>query len=161
MTTGIEILVSNRTDIDVDLDAVVDIGRQALAELGYDRGELGISFVELDEIARLNHDHLGREGATDVIAFPLDDSPGEADDPQVPLLLGDVVISPEVAGDNCREYGTSLSGEICRLVVHGILHVAGFDHERDDGVMAARQEKLIGALCGKQRGGVSCPEEGE
>lgn len=148
MATAIEILTHNRSQIDIDLATVADVARRALEALGYDRGELGVIFVDRAEIARLNHEHLGREGATDVISFPIDSSPEDVPGTDVPLLLGDVVISPEVARENCENYGTGFSAEICRLALHGILHIAGFDHESDDGEMQSREDGLVDDLCG-------------
>lgn len=148
METAIEIQAYNRSPVEVDVDRVTDVARQGLEALGYDRGELGMIFVDRPEIVRLNQEHLGREGATDVISFPLDSSPEDSIGPGVPLLLGDVVICPEVARENCASHGTSFRGEICRLALHGILHIAGFDHEADAGEMQAREDGLVDDLCG-------------
>lgn len=141
--------MEDRSGDEVDLAAVAATARRVLAALGYDRGELGITFVGLEEIASLNREHLGREGTTDVIAFPLDEATAAADSADVPLLLGDVVISPGVARENWGAYGTSFPGELCRLVIHGILHVTGYDHESDAGEMHAKEEELVAALCGE------------
>lgn len=87
-------------------------------------GELTLSFVDRDEIAGLNAEHLGGDGPTDVLSFPLDDEP----QPDVPTLLGDVVISPAVAAAQAPEHAGTLDDELALLVVHGILHVLGHDH---------------------------------
>jgi probable rRNA maturation factor len=106
------------------------------------RGELSISFVPDEQIARLNREWLGREGATDVIAFSLGDDG----------LLGDVYIAPDTAGRNARALGVDPDEEALRLVIHGTLHVLGHDHpEGDDrygAPMFELQEELLRGLAG-------------
>lgn len=101
------------------------------------RGEISVTFLGSDEIARLNRDYLGREGPTDVIAFDLG---GDE-------LLGDVYVCPEVAGDSARAAGVERREELVRLVVHGVLHVLGHDHpetdERWESEMFRLQERLV------------------
>jgi probable rRNA maturation factor len=117
----------------------IDVGRwqtlavQALVAEGAD-GELTLTFVDRDEIAELNAHHMGKEGATDVLSFPLDadlpdPAPAGSGAPEgPPRLLGDVVISPAVAADQYAQHAGSLDDEIALLVVHGVLHVVGHDH---------------------------------
>lgn len=102
-------------------------------------GALDVTFVGEADMARLNAEHMGQEGPTDVLAFPID---GEADDAalvgaEVPRLLGDVVICPAVARSNAAEnagadHDGTAEDEIALLVVHGVLHVLGWDHATDD-----------------------------
>jgi probable rRNA maturation factor len=105
------------------------------------KGENSISFVGDDEIEILNRKWLGREGATDVIAFSL----GGPD-----ALLGDVYISVDTAIRNAAELGVSPSEELLRLVIHGTLHVAGHDHPdgaaREASDMYRLQEELLRSL---------------
>src|SRR4051794_18073437 len=107
-------------------------------------GELTLTFVDRDEIAALNAEHLGRTGPTDVLSFPLD-----ADDdepvPGVPVLLGDVVVCPAVAAEQASNHAGSADDEVALLVVHGVLHVLGHDHAADDetAVMRARELDLL------------------
>jgi probable rRNA maturation factor len=96
-------------------------------------GELDLAFVTEDEMADLNRAHMGREGPTDVLAFPLDGEAGEEDgNDQIPRLLGDVVICPSVARDHAAEHGVGVEDELALLVVHGVLHVLGWDHATDE-----------------------------
>jgi rRNA maturation RNase YbeY len=117
--------------------------------------------VESDEttIAELNQTFMGVEGPTDVLAFPIDDeevgvgrSPdgstsGPDRDPlaDVPLLLGDVVVCPAVAARNAPTHAGTYDDEIALLVVHGILHVLGWDHADDDETreMQAREREHL------------------
>jgi probable rRNA maturation factor len=97
-------------------------------------GELTLTFVDRTDIAELNERHLGGVGATDVLSFPLDADPVAADpateDPaaDVPVLLGDIVISPAVAAEQCSTHAGTFEDELALLVVHGVLHLVGYDH---------------------------------
>ena len=92
-------------------------------------GELTLTFIDLDDIAELNAEHMGKTGPTDVLSFPLDDEPMITPDGEViPALLGDVVLSPAVAGAQFAEHAGTYEDEIALLVVHGVLHILGHDH---------------------------------
>ncbi len=118
--------------------------RAALAALEHDGpqdGEASFTFVSLGEIRALNREYLGRDAATDVIAFNL----GEEG-----RLLGDVYISTEVATMNAADTDESREREILRLVVHGSLHLIGLDHpegpDREASEMFTVQEELLRSL---------------
>ena len=99
----------------------------AAATAGVEEGHLAVAFVTPEEIAALNAGHRGKPGPTDVLSFPVDgDGPviGERE-------LGDVVICPEHTED------------LAEAVVHGVLHLVGMDHERDDGEMLALQAEVL------------------
>ncbi len=110
-----------------------------------------MAFVPETTIAELNRRYRSLDESTDVLSFPYrvegeeDDWP-EPDDADEEGYLGDIVISPEVAARNAEEDGVSLSGELGRLVVHGVLHLLGYDHEVDGGEMMARQDELVAEL---------------
>lgn len=122
--------------------------------------ELAMLFVDEPTIAELNQTFMGVEGPTDVLAFPIDDdeigvgrSPdgsttGPDRDPlsDVPLLLGDVVICPAVAARNAPTHAGTYDDELALLVVHGILHVLGWDHAtgEETEAMQARERDLLG-----------------
>ncbi len=114
--------------------------------MGSQRGELGILLVDDREIAALNERFLGRKGSTDVISFPM----GKGIE-GVPVLLGDVVISVEMAKRVAEERGLSLYEEVARLLVHGILHIFGYDHEGDEeaSVMEGMEKRMMEDLKGK------------
>ena len=123
----IEVEVENRSGVAVDAAAAVGLARHALAHEGVDAAELGIAFVGPDEIRALKAEHLGIDEATDVLSFPID---GLDELPEgVPRALGDVVICPQVVG-----------GEWRWPLVHGILHLLGFDHGE---TMEAREREIL------------------
>ena len=104
--------------------------RAALAAAGVRDGHLAVDFVDEDAIRRLNVEHRGRDAPTDVLSFPID-ATGPAPGPRE---LGDVVI--------CPEHTESLD----EAVVHGVLHLCGYDHETDDGEMLALQDRVMEEL---------------
>ena len=133
------VLISNRQSFPVDEDGLTTLARDTLlAEGRADQVELSVSFVDETEMADLHFRYLNEEGPTDVLAFPLD----EVDDRGV-RLLGDVIVAPSVAARNNPD---DPGGEIRLLLVHGILHVLGYDHEEDAdrAAMWERQERYTG-----------------
>ncbi|HEX4082131.1 MAG TPA: rRNA maturation RNase YbeY [Acidimicrobiales bacterium] len=139
----------------VDLDRWAALARSVLTDRNV-RGdcEVSILFVDEDAIAALNEQFLGRTGPTDVLAFPIEDDPapggrspdlggtgpGAEPEPDPLVLLGDVVICPAVAARNALDHGVGRDDELALLVVHGLLHLLGLDHEVD--TEAERMEKL-------------------
>jgi probable rRNA maturation factor len=99
----------------------------ALASAGVQEGHVAVEYVDADRIAELNRDHRGHEGPTDVLSFGVDEAGPSAG----PRELGDIVICPPHTED-LRE-----------AIVHGALHLAGMDHETDDGEMLALQAELL------------------
>ncbi|MGH3076883.1 MAG: rRNA maturation RNase YbeY [Gaiellaceae bacterium] len=111
----IAVETSNRSGAEVAEEDAVALARQVLASEGVADGELGIAFVSSAEIRALKREHLGVDEATDVLSFPLD---GRETLPEgVPRALGDVVLCPEVVGEEWRG-----------PLVHGLLHLLGYDH---------------------------------
>ena len=126
--------------------------------------ELSMLFVDEQAMAELNLRFLGREGPTDVLAFPIDDDvyeggrlpdslgpAGPADDLEpsdLPTLLGDVVVCPAVARRNAPSHAGTYEDEMALLVVHGILHLLGMDHADDEEatVMERREQELLDRL---------------
>jgi probable rRNA maturation factor len=131
------VLVSDRQDRPVDTDALVSLAREVLEGEGEPGCELSLSFVESDEMAELHERYMGEPGPTDVLSFRMDEEPME----EGARLLGDVVICPEYAAANNPDIDT----ELRLLVVHGILHLLGHDHEEPDekAVMWARQSLYV------------------
>jgi probable rRNA maturation factor len=135
------VLVSNRQDVAVDEDALAGLAVSALRGEGVDAFELSVSLVDEQEMSELHADYLGEPGPTDVLSFPLEDDV-DPSDPDGVRLLGDVVICPEYAAGNNED----LQQELRLLVVHGVLHLLGHDHEEDDerAEMWALQERYSG-----------------
>ncbi len=108
--------------------------------------ELSIAIVEIEEMVQLNVDYRGKEGPTDVLSFECDD-PCAVVGPDEPVTLGDVVIAPAIAEAQAAEYGHTVEEELNLLLVHGILHLLGYDHEDDSdaSAMQARERALLEA----------------
>ena len=119
--------------------------RRALRELSRARSELSLALVDDAEMAALNASYRGREGPTDVLSFSLVEGPHAL---HRGGLLGDVVIGIEVAARQARSRHRSLDEETARLMVHGLLHLVGHDHERaeDARLMRAEERRLWRAL---------------
>ncbi|MGH3072840.1 MAG: rRNA maturation RNase YbeY [Gaiellaceae bacterium] len=119
--------VQNRSGIEVDEAAAVELARRVLAAEGVDDGELGLAFVPPEESRALKQEHLGIDEATDVLSFPLDGREALADG--MPRALGDVVLCPQVVGEVWRA-----------PLVHGLLHLLGYEHGE---TMEAREAALL------------------
>ena len=129
----VEVEIENHSGWRVDEPAAAEAVRSALAAEGVQSGEVGVAFVDERRIAELNAEHRGKPSATDVLSFPID---GRALLPEgVPRQLGDLVVCPAVASAE----GTP----IATLLVHGVLHLVGYDHETDGGAMLIRQNELL------------------
>jgi len=122
----------------VDVALLRSRARAVLRTLGLSRAELSVALVDDQEIAHLNVDWRGRRGPTDVLSFSLVE--GECGDFRG-TLLGDVVIGIETAARQARERHRALDEEVARLLIHGVLHLVGHDHERDDETRRMRSEE--------------------
>ncbi len=112
----------------------------------FPEAELSILLVDDKEIARLNLEYLNRQGPTNVISFPQNE--GEDEDLN-PEILGDVVISVETAEREAKTAGMGLDWALDRLLVHGILHLVGYDHESpeaDAEEMEGKEREVMGDL---------------
>ncbi len=138
----LRILISNRQAEPVDEPGLEALARETLRAEGVERAELSLSFVDEDEITGLHERFMDEPGPTDVLSFPLDDG-DEADGRDGVRLLGDVVIAPAVAARGNHDDPAS---ELRLLVVHGILHLLGYDHQADGARtrMWERQERYSG-----------------
>ena len=142
----------------VDAMRLVRLAKAVLAAQGVKPdSELSMLFVDEEAMAELNKRFLGKEGPTDVLAFPIDDDdvveggrspdslgPGagvdfENTDP--PNLLGDVVVCPAVAARNAPDHAGTYDDEMALLVVHGILHILGMDHVDNEEAEAMEQRE--------------------
>ena len=113
--------------------------------------EVSISFVDDTAMAELNERFRGMEGPTDVLSFEcdnIDDDITAADGPSCPVYeLGDIIVAPDVAARQSTEFGNSFEQEVSLLIVHGLLHLCGYDHIVDEEaeVMEARERELLTA----------------
>jgi len=99
---------------------------------------LSVAFVDRARMLAMNRQYLARDYATDVLSFSYQGESQEG----VPLL-GEIVIAPAVALEHARRYSTSCDREIRKLLVHGILHLLGFDHTTDGGAMNGLQRRVL------------------
>ena len=152
-----------QSEIAVDIERWQKLAIAVLAYQGVRGGtELSLFFVSVHDMAELNSEHMGKSGATDVLAFPIDggevlemiNGPTGAsrgpdrpppDRGDLPLLLGDIVICPEVAVAQAPSHAGSVDDEFALLVVHGILHILGWDHDTAEKteLMQAQERKLL------------------
>jgi probable rRNA maturation factor len=161
-----EVFVADeQTAVEVDLERWRALAEGVLRAEGI-RGasELSIMFITSEAITELNEEYLEKTGPTDVLAFPLDvpeaefmNGPGGAtrgpdrspvDIGELPLLLGDVLVCPAIAADQAPTHAGSLDDELALLVVHGVLHVLGWDHDDDESrlAMQGRERALLEQL---------------
>lgn len=155
---GIDVVVlDEQSDHELDTDRWARLAAAALESQGVHRGELTLTFVDEDAIAELNVEHMGHEGPTDVLSFPLDldgDDRADGSGGDIPVLLGDVVVCPAVASRNAADHAAgaaephpghpdhdgTIEAEIDLLVVHGVLHLLGHDHAEPD-----ERERMLAA----------------
>ena len=130
----------------VERERVAQVARRAHDAGGGRGGVISILLTSDRRIRELNRRFRQRDRATDVLSFP----DGERG-PDRRRHVGDVAISLETAGRQSAESGCGLDAEVDRLVIHGVLHLLGHDHEVDDGEMMALQGRLLRAL---RRGGL-------
>jgi probable rRNA maturation factor len=132
------VLISDRQGRPLDEEGMRALARDALRGEGIERAELSVSFVEADEMTDLHERFMDEPGPTDVLSFPLDDV-----DENGIRLLGDVVVAPSEAERNNPDDPVA---ELRLLLVHGILHLLGYDHEEEGARtrMWERQERYSG-----------------
>jgi len=99
------------------------------------RGEVDVLVTSSAELRRLNRRFRGKNKATDVLSFPSADG-----------TPGDIAISAEISARNARSLGHSAADEMKTLILHGLLHLAGYDHETDEGAMARKEARLRRSL---------------
>jgi len=101
------------------------------------RGQVNVLITSDDKMRRLNRDFRGKDQVTDVLSFPA---------ARNGKIAGDIAICRDIARQNARTLGHSLNTEVKILLLHGLLHLAGHDHESDNGEMAALERKLRAKL---------------
>jgi probable rRNA maturation factor len=140
---------SHREPEPLRLEAFQELALHVLSmEAAPEESELSVALVEVEEMAHLNEQYRGIEGPTDVLSFGCDDPCAAVADE--PITLGDVIIAPEIAAAQADELGTTIESELNLLLVHGILHLLGYDHDSDEdaAVMQERERALLDAYVG-------------
>lgn len=119
-----------------------------LEAVGEVHSSVSVSFVGDTAMRKLNKEFRGKDAATDVLSFPLYGAPAQAPSPEGALksmrperLLGDIVVSLDTASRQAAQYDATLENEVRRLLIHGLLHLLGHDHERDDERIAMEREE--------------------
>lgn len=125
-------VVNRQRRVKVDTDLWTTFAAQALEAIGKRNAPATIAFVSDRTIRKLNQQFRGLDKATDVLSFPA----GEPDN------LGDVAVSVDTALKQARENGVTFENEIAQLILHGLLHLCGYDHETDDGEMNRLELRL-------------------
>jgi probable rRNA maturation factor len=128
----------------VDARALKATAKSLLAAVGEADSSISLTLVDDETIRDLNREHRGKDKATDVLSFPLE--PSHDDVPE--RLLGDVVISVDTARRQAADYDAPLQREMYRLLIHGLLHVLGHDHEEagERAEMEAEEKRLAAAI---------------
>lgn len=138
-------VVSAREGETLDLDMFRNLASFALEYQGApSECEVSVALVEVPQMSDLNHEYRNIDGPTDVLSFPCDD-PADGVGPSGVITLGDVIIAPEIAAQQAEQLGHPLTEELELLLVHGVLHLLGYDHI-DDGdaeVMQAREREVL------------------
>ena len=135
-----DVFVANEQEVEVDELRLLNLARHTLAVEDVDEGaELSVLLVTSDHIQQLNSTYASEPHATDVLAFPM------MEEEEDKVLLGDVVICPAVARQNAARLGHGLVQELDVLLVHGTLHLLGYDHQDDEqrSRMQERSRKIL------------------
>ena len=127
---GMEVLIDNRQrSCGISMKKIQQTVKVILSTLDCPDGEISILIVDDPQIEKLNREYLNRTGPTNVIAFPMREGKFSHLSPQ---LLGDVVISTDTAAKEAQNSGMSMEQRLKELLIHGILHLFGYNHETSD-----------------------------
>ena len=145
--------ITDEQDDPLELTGLAGLARTVLEAEGVpEASEVAIVFVSPSEISSYNERYLGGSGPTDVLAFPIEDlRPGDPIAPGgegPPLQLGDVLIAPSIVKANAEKADVAFEDELALMVVHGLLHLLGYDHQPDSAAdeMEARERTLLAAV---------------
>jgi probable rRNA maturation factor len=135
-------VVNRQRRVPVALDPLKQFAERARRELRFADDAVTVCLVSDAAIARLNHRYRGKRGPTDVLSFP--SAGGKSSRAAQPALryIGDIAISPSAARRNARRLDRTLPAELRVLILHGMLHLAGYDHETDRGEMDRIERRL-------------------
>lgn len=140
-------VISAREDEKLSLEMFRDLALFALEHQGAPvESEVSVALIDIPQMSDLNHEYRNIDGPTDVLSFPCDD-PADGVGPSGVITLGDVIIAPEIAAQQADQLGHSLTEELELLLVHGVLHLLGFDHidDADAEIMQAREREVLAA----------------
>lgn len=134
------LIITNQTEQNIDMDdKLEDVIKTVLQTEGLSLAyEVSISFVDKDEIHRLNKEYRGVDRPTDVLSFPMDE---DFFIEGVDTMLGDIVICMDIAKEQAEDFGHSLDREIMYLTAHSCLHLLGYDHMEQEEKLAMRSRE--------------------
>lgn len=143
------LLISNNTNEDLDLDLITTRAEKTIREVLKvekieENVEVSLLIVDRDEIHILNRDYRDVDRPTDVLSFPMDEEGFDQEGNPI-LLLGDIVICLDVAKDQAEDFGHCLEREIMYLICHSTLHLLGYDHieETDKREMREKEKEIM------------------
>ncbi len=141
-TNNINLIVKSNLKININKNKIKEGIKKILEKEKYNNLDINIIFLDNKQIKDINLEYRNKNYPTDVISFPFKD--------KKKLYGGDVFISIEKVKENARKYGGSLKNELKRILVHGVLHILGYDHikTKQKGKMFKKQENYIRFLCG-------------
>ena len=131
-------IVNRQRRVPVAIQPLQDFYERARREMSFPRESVTVQLISDDAMARLNRTFRNKRGPTDVLSFPANGAKPNAKSEYV----GDIAISPETARRNARRFARSLADELRILILHGMIHLAGFDHETDHGEMERLERRL-------------------
>jgi probable rRNA maturation factor len=134
----ISMIVNRQRRVPVAMHPLQQFYERVRRELGFAPESVTIQLISDEAMAQLNETFRKKQGPTDVLSFPADG----ARPPRGAGYIGDIAISPETARRNARRYSRSLPVEMRILILHGMIHLAGFDHESDHGEMDRIERRL-------------------
>jgi probable rRNA maturation factor len=148
----LSMIVNRQRRVTVAIRPLQQFYERARRELGFAPGSVDIQLISDDAMTRLNETFRSKHGPTDVLTFPVNDARPK----HGAGYVGDIAISPETARRNARRFSRSFPAEMRTLILHGMIHLAGFDHETDHGEMDRLERRLrkrlgVGARPGAAR----------
>jgi probable rRNA maturation factor len=131
-------IVNRQRRVHVPVKPLEEFFERVRRELRFPQEAVTVQLISDTAIARLNQTFRNKSGPTDVLSFPTNGAAPKRTDPYV----GDIAISPETARRNARRFSRTLPAEMRILILHGMIHLAGFDHETDHGEMDRLERRL-------------------
>jgi len=131
-------IVNRQRRVNVPVKPLEDFFERVRRELRFPQGTVTVQLISDVAMARLNQTFRHKRGTTDVLSFPANGARPKRSAP----YIGDIAISPQTARRNARRFSRTLPAEMRVLILHGMLHLAGFDHETDRGQMDRVERRL-------------------
>jgi probable rRNA maturation factor len=139
-------ILNRQRSVPLALKSLARFSERVQRELGFPEESVTICFVSDPAMARMNRTFRDKRGPTDVLSFPVRHiqtrKSREYRGPGANPYVGDIVISPETARRNARQRSHGVSSELRVLILHGMIHLAGYDHETDNGEMMHLERRL-------------------